>query len=239
MKWVEKFREVDREKIVEIAKKTLKKPEGKIALDYLKDKRLFSDKVIDQFNFGYCPKNIDHQLNGRIIIPVYDAYGGLVALSTRHIEEDHNIRFWHESYDKSFFLYALNFSKRNILKCDRVILVEGEFDTASLHSFGFNFTIGICGSAFSLMQIVSIARYCNNVYLLFDGDNAGRKAIDNAMKTYNQYGFNKRVDPAFNFIPVHLPNGLDPEDYVKSEGKDGLINLFKKAKQEYELWINN
>jgi len=230
---------VDREKIVQIAKATLRQPKGKIALDYLKDKRRFSDIIIDKFNFGYCPKDVDHQLNGRIIVPVYDAYGGLVALSTRHIEEDHSIRFWHEKYHKSYFLYALNFAKKNMLKRNKVILVEGEFDTASLHSFGFDFTIGVCGSAFSLVQAVSIARYCSNVYLLFDGDSAGRHAIDNAMKMCDEYGFDKRSSPAFNFIPVYLPDGIDPEDYVKSEGPNGMIELLKKAKKEHELWINN
>ena len=85
MERVEKFSEVQRLKIVQAAKRSLRKPEGLKALNYLKECRGFSDKVIEKFEFGYCPYEINHQLRGRIISPIYDAYANLIAVSTRHL----------------------------------------------------------------------------------------------------------------------------------------------------------
>ena len=92
------FPEHERNQIVELAKKTLRTSEGLKALQYLKDMRGFDDETIDKFNVGYCPERVNHELNNRIITPIYDAYGKLVALSSRHLQNTKN--FFHESFEK-------------------------------------------------------------------------------------------------------------------------------------------
>ena len=229
---------MDRRKIILAAKTSLRNKEGKAALDYLRNKRCFSDEVIEKFDIGYCPPNIDHQLNGRIIVPIYDAFGEVVALSTRHLDENHSVRFWHESFDKSFFIYGLNFAKKNIIKHGKAVLVEGEFDVAALHSVGVTIAVGISGSAFTLTQAVDLARYCSEVYLVFDGDEAGRTAIQRSMEMHSKYHFGSSY-PKFSFIPVYLPSKLDPDDYVKTKGASSFIELLKNAKADNKLWSNN
>ena len=177
----DKFSELEREKILKASVITMQKPEGKIAFDYLIDERRLSKKVIEQFEVGYCPEDINHRLRGRIITPIYDAYKNLIALSTRHLDKSHPKRFWHESFEKRFYLYGLYYAKKFITKYNRVILVEGEFDVMALHSNGFPMTIGMCGSALTLFQIALLSKYCSYFYLLFDGDEAGRKSIKRAM----------------------------------------------------------
>ena len=135
-KWATGFSEMERKKIVEAAKITIRKPEGKKALDYLLNERKFSNEVIDKFDIGYCPPDINHEVRGRIITPIYDPYGELVAISTRHLDRNNKHRFLHESFEKGFYLYGLYYAKKNIQRTNKVIVVEGECDVSSLHSFG-------------------------------------------------------------------------------------------------------
>ena len=105
-KFQKRFAEADRKRIVKLAKSSLRSSEGTKALEYLKDVRGLSDKVIDDFNMGYVPSEIPHQLKGRIITPIYDPYNKLVAISTKSllIKKGDKGHFWHEDYEKRFYL---------------------------------------------------------------------------------------------------------------------------------------
>jgi DNA primase len=235
MERVERFSEVQRLKIVQAAKRSLRKAEGKKALDYLKDERGFSDAVIDKFEFGYCPIDINHQLRGRVISPIYDVYGGLVAISTRHLFKHKGDPgyFWHERFDKGSYLYALGWAKRSILRCKKVIIVEGEFDVASMHDFGFRMTVGVCGSAFTLSQASLLARYCKEVYVMFDNDPSGQNGIKRVLELANKHYF---ASYGIKYIPVRLPVGKDPDKVLRNDGAMGMKEILAKAKEEINFW---
>lgn len=217
------------------AKASLREPEGKKALDYLKDVRKFSDEIIDKFDIGYCPLNINHDVRGRIITPVYDTYGELIALSTRHLNEEMKKgRFLHETYDKGSYLYGLCYAKDSIQKTGKAIIVEGEFDVACLHSYGLDMTVGLGGSAFTLFQIALLAKYCKNYYLMLDPDEAGSSCIERAMKEYRKYNLEAY---GLKFIPVKLPPKTDPDKYVIEYGKKGMIEKLKTAREDSEFVI--
>lgn len=228
--WLQRFSELEREKIVPIAKKSLRSEEGKIALEYLKEKRRFSDEVIDKFNIGYCPANINHQLKGRLITPIYSTYGELAALSTRMMDKNVSNRFWHESFDKRTYLYALNFAKDSITKFNKCILMEGEFDVCAFHSWGLPIAVGVCGSSFTLFQTSMLLKCCSEIYLMFDGDEAGKAATQRALKIYKEYNLKHF---GINFIPVKLPEKTDPDEYLFDIGKRGIIDKLKQSKEEF------
>jgi DNA primase len=221
-----------RRKIALAAKASLRKPRGKKALDYLRDVRKFSDKVIDEFDVGYCPLEVDHELRGRIITPIYDTYGDMVAISTRHLNKDQKGRFWHESFDKGSYLYGLYQAKYAIRRLNKVIIVEGEFDALAFHSYGFNMTVACSGSAFSLFQVSLLSRYCTNFYLMFDGDVAGRKSIERTMAMYDKYCLSAY---GLKFIPVYLPKDIDPDEYLFSEGVVGVKSKLRASKDEFSF----
>ena len=227
-----KFLEIERQKILKAAKITLYKEGGKEAFNYLIEERRLSKKVIEQFEVGYCPQDVNHRLRGRIITPIYDAYNNLVVLSTRHLDKSHSNRFWHESFDKGSYLYGLYYSVKTIVNTNRVILVEGEFDVMALHSNGFKMTVGMCGSALTLFQIALLAKYCSYFYLLFDGDQPGKRAIERAMKLYDEHYLKSY---GIHFIPVYLNKGMDPDDFIKKFGKEKLKEKLKEAKEEYKI----
>ena len=227
-KWISGFPETERQKVVEAAKITLSKPEGKIALDYLVNKRRFSTDIVDKFDMGYCPPDVNHAVRGRIITPIYGTYGELVAISTRHLDRAHYQRFLHESFDKGSYLYGLHYAKESIQRFNKVIIVEGECDVASFHTFGFDMTVGLCGSAFTFFQIALLSRYCTDYYLLFDGDVAGRESIKRSIKDYEKYNLGAY---GLRFIPVYLPEGCDPDEFLINHGKKNMIEKLRVSKK--------
>jgi len=228
-KWTDGFPETERYEIIKAAKTTLSKPEGKIALDYLINERKFSEEVIDRFDMGYCPSDVNHEVRGRIITPIYGTYGELVALSTRHLDKNHYQRFLHESFNKGSYLYGLCYAKNTIQRVNKVIIVEGECDVACFHTFGFNMTIGLCGSAFTLFQISLLSKYCTDFYLLFDGDVAGRDSMERTMKDYDKYNLDVY---GLRFIPVDLPKDCDPDEYLIKGGKKNMINKLRTSEED-------
>jgi DNA primase len=230
--WRETFPEMEREQIVLAAKTSLRKKEGAKALQYLKEERGFSDTVIDKFDFGFCPENTQHQLRGRIVTPIYETYGKLIALSTRHLNKDHSSRFWHESFDKGLYLYGMYYAKEHMLQTKKAIVVEGEFDVAYFHSQGFKMTVGTCGSAFTLFQIALLSRYCHEVYLLFDGDKAGRNSTKRSLDISREYDLDVYD---LKFIPIYLPADKDPDEYLREVGFKEMINKMKQAKENCSL----
>ena len=200
----------------------------------MRDERGLSDDVIERFQIGYCPSSVEHELSGRIITPIFDPYGNLVALSTRHLDRKKD--FWHESFDKHFYLYGLHLAKSSIVMSQKAILVEGEFDVAYLHSKGATMTVGCCGSAFSVFQASLLGRYCSEIYLVFDSDvskkpgvlGSGQRAMKRAMEMQAE------ILRDMKFIPVLLPYGKDPDDFVKEHGIQSFSELLKESKENVE-----
>jgi len=216
-------------------KQSLRSEDGQEALSYLKNKRGFNDEAIDRFNLGYMPvwvKNYDgkrHELAGRIISPIYDPYNNLIALSSRDWREKAEVPFWHEEFTKRFYVYGINITKKEILKQNEVIVVEGEFDTIYLYGSGIKNVVGLLGSNFHFPQIVILSRYCNNMYLVMDGDKAGQTAIKKTMELSKENVL-KKYD--INIIPVYLPENTDPDDFVKKEGKNKFFDLLSESKNK-------
>ncbi len=115
MKIKKRFSVVERSIIVENSQKCLGTHEGKPGLDYLLNERGLSEDVIRLFSIGYIPSNVGHQLAGRVILPIYDPSRNLIAVSSRAVEDSYELPvYWHESYEKSFYLYGIQSAKEKI-----------------------------------------------------------------------------------------------------------------------------
>lgn len=235
IKFRTKFPEAERNNILEFSQKFLYEKEGEEALDYLKNKRGFSQSIIEKFCFGYIPFDIRcddggrHELSGRITIPIFNQYGDLVAFSSRDWRKDAYMKFWHEAYNKSFYLYGLNLSKRDILREKKAILVEGEFDVAFLHGCGFTYSVGLMGTCLDLHQISILSRYCKDFYIVLDGDKAGKLAAEKIKSIEKEYELNKYYD--INMIPVRLPDKNDPDDFIKNNGVQKFSELLENSRK--------
>ena len=203
----------------------------------MRDVRGISDDVIDKFQIGYVPhwvKNLHddkHEFAGRIIFPVFDQSGELIALSSRDWRESAGMKFFHETYKKRNHLFGLDVAKESILKYNKAFVVEGEIDVFKLHSHNMCCTVGMIGSVLHLEQIALLSRYCQNIFLVFDGDDAGKAAIEKAMKLSSEKEMPKAYD--IYMIPVYLPDKSDPDDFVSKNGAKKLIELLKQSTKNF------
>jgi DNA primase len=235
--WRNRIPEVERLRIVELSGQCLVSPDGKEALDYLIGKRGLDMPTLEKFRVGYMPpwvRNFDdrkHEFAGRICLPIFNHYDELVALSSRDWRPDASMKFYHEEFDKRFYLYGLNVAKCSIVKYGKVVVVEGEFDVMTLHQYGIDCTVGILGSAPQLHQIAIMGRYCNEIYVVLDSDTAGEVATDKFLKMCSDNHL--QAINGVNVIPVYLPEKCDPDDFIKKSGRKEFINLMKRSKSAY------
>lgn len=111
-------------------------------------------------------------------------------------------------FDKSSILYGLHLAKQAISKSGEVYIVEGQMDTITLHEAGIDNAVGISGTALTLEHIQILKRFTRVVYLCLDSDNAGVKATFASIETLANQDIEVRI--------IHIPNGKDPDEYIKS-----------------------
>jgi len=214
--------------------------DSSIARNYLRNRNI-TKSIAKKFSIGWCPTNAKlsedmEYFRGRIIFPIIDEYENTIAFSGRLTINKKEItgkqlRWFHQNYNKSFFLYGINVSYKDILKNDYVIITEGQTDVIACHKFGFTNTVGLMGSSFTDDSIAKITRFTRNFVLMYDGDEEGREA---ALKT------KKRLLKHRNFKVIDIPliykeNRYDPDEFLNKFGskliKRKMILLAKKNKE--------
>lgn len=238
----------------------LMSPEGKWALDYLTGRGL-SIATIKHFGLGAAPDGWDNlikHLKGlgysipdmlqanvigksqrgtyydrfrkRVMFPIINIRGKVIGFSGRAMpgEDKMGGKYVNTSdtpvYKKSENLFGMNFAKNN---CDeRVILVEGNMDVISLHQAGFENAVAALGTAFTDEQAKLLSRYTKEIVLIMDSDEAGQKAARRAGNVLQSTGINIRV--------VLLPDGKDPDEFIKKNGAQRFNALLEGAVSEIE-----
>ncbi|MCB0724126.1 MAG: DNA primase [Ignavibacteriae bacterium] len=167
------------------------------------------------------------RFRGRLIFPVFNESGKVVAFGGRILYEDEKGAKYINSpeskiYNKSKILYGLNFAKESIRTLDYILLVEGYMDVISLYQAGVHNVVASSGTSLTEDQARLISRYTKNVVLLFDSDFAGVKAARRGIEILLEAGLDLNI--------VSLPEGEDPDSIVNKEGKDGFLKHLNKKK---------
>jgi DNA primase len=165
---------------------------GAVARNFLLEREIDTMTMAD-FRLGYVPLSIDHAFSGRVVMPIFDAYSNLLALSVRpatndkHILEEFGPKYWNESYEKGQHLFGLNLAKHWIIRWRFAIIVEGQMDVIAMHSFGLRNTIGVLGGAFTPAQAMLLKKWTSQIVVMFDGDAAGKKHTERCMEILDYY----------------------------------------------------
>lgn len=161
-------------------------------------------------------------LRHRLVFPIHDQAGRPIAFGGRKLNEDDEPKYLNTPetplFDKGSTLYGLAQGGRAIRKSRRVIVTEGYTDVVACHQHGFTNVVATLGTALTEKHARVLRRMCDEVVLLFDGDEAGQRAADRAFEVFFPEAMDVRV--------VVLPGGADPDDLLKQEGG---AEAFRKA----------
>ena len=172
-------------------------------------------------------------LRGRLVFPIQDARGRTVAFGGRALGAEQEPKYLNSPespiFRKREAFYGFPQALEAIRRADRSVVVEGYFDRIALDRAGIGEAVATCGTALTEEHARNLRRRSRNVVLLFDGDEAGQKAILRSLEVLLPQGLRVRA--------ATLPGGHDPDDYLKAEGPEALRALIDGAPPAIELAI--
>lgn len=223
--------------------------QGKVAKGYLASRGI-SDKLIDTFQIGYAPAMWDtlvqqlvkrefdltlmekgglisakHEGTGyvdkfreRIMFPICDAAGKVIAFGGRSMG-DAQPKYLNSPestlFNKSRTMYNLHLARPNMRKLQQAVLFEGYVDVIKAWEAGINNGVATMGTALTKEHAAVLNRNADQIVVCYDGDNAGQSAAFKSIPIIEETG--SRVTVAM------LPDGKDPDDYVKQYGFDRFV----------------
>ena len=200
-------------------------------IKHLKSKGFTIDQMITANVVGKSQRGTYYdRFRKRYMFPIINIRGNIIGFSGRAIagEEKQGGKYVNTSdtpvYKKSENLFGINFAKT---ACDeRIILVEGNMDVISLHQAGFTNVVAPLGTSFTNEQANLISRYTKEIVLMLDADTAGQKAVKRASELLENTGLNVRV--------VVIPDGKDPDEFIKKSGPERFRALLEGAVSDIE-----
>lgn len=156
---------------------------------------------------------------GRLIFPLFDMSGKVIAFSGRALAKDAVPKYLNSPdtplFTKSEVLYGLDKAKDEIRKKDYAVLVEGQMDLVLSHQAGVRNTVASSGTAFTQRHIERLKKWSPQspqMTLAFDADTAGEKATEKSIILGFSMGMQVKV--------AKLPNGKDPADIIREDPKE-------------------
>lgn len=207
-------------------------------LNHLRSKGFKDDELVkaNLVNVSKKGKGYYDSFSDRVMFPIIDLRGNVIAFGGRVMAADVQPKYLNTSdtpvFSKKNNIYALNFAKKKI-KNDRIILVEGYMDVIAMHRTGFEETVATLGTALTKEQAKIISRYCREVVICYDSDNAGRQATERAIDIFRSVGLNIKI--------LTVPNGKDPDEFMKTYGDEGhsrFSYLLSKCGNDIEYRID-
>ncbi len=231
----------------------LQSESGKKAVSYL-EKRRVSKSIQRKFGLGYSPeehgslfgvlkekgfseaamvksglvlenrsgKGYHDRFYGRLMFPIFDLQGKVIGFGGRimakgepkYLNSPETVLF-----SKKKILYGLNFARAS--KSRELIIVEGYMDMISIYQAGFHNVAATLGTAFNAEHASLLRKFFRDIILIFDSDLAGETAALRAIPILVSSGLNVKV--------AQVPNGKDPDEFIKQYGKDEFGRLLVHA----------
>ncbi len=235
-----------------------KSQEGRaIGYSYFQERGLL-DKTIQEFQLGYAgaDENMADQVRkmgyddallkeaglinrhgkdffrNRVIFPIHNLSGKAIALAGRVLGKSGGPKYLNSPesaiYTKNKVLYGMHLAKSHIRKADRCYLVEGYTDVISLYQNGFKNVVASSGTSLTTNQVSLIKRFCSNVTILYDGDQAG---INAALR-----GVEMMLQADLNVYIILFPEGKDPDSYVNELGHDRFAKFIAENEKDFILF---
>ena len=237
------------------------------AYEYLKSRQI-DDEIIKKYKLGFALNEYDciqkklsyikteilkdagliierernssliDRFRNRIMIPVFNEMGEVVAFGARAIEEKQSPKYLNSPdtivYNKSKILYGLYHAREAIKEEDGVVIMEGYFDVISAQMAGIKNCVASCGTSLTLDHVKLMSKYTpsKRIYMAFDLDKAGKMATNrnaNIIKeSFRVLGEIKQYDESYTTLNnnkyvcelrvINLPDGKDPDEFIRQYG---------------------
>ncbi len=251
-------------------RESLHSPRAAIAREYLV-RRGIGDRALDAFRVGYAPNEwreltaamkargfteeellavglIKENEQGRrwdllrhrVVIPILDTRGRVIAFGGR-VLDDSEPKYVNspetELFSKRSVLFGFDVARQSASSRGAFVVVEGYMDVISAHQRGIDTAVAALGTAFTHEHAQQMGRYVKRAILVFDADDGGVRATDRGVPILLAEGIDVTV--------VRLPNGQDPDDflkdrdragfesYVDSHGEDLIDYLIRRARERH------
>jgi len=171
------------------------------------------------------------RFRNRVVFPILNEAGKVVAFGARSLDgSEPKYLNSPESpcYSKSRVLYGLSWARDAIVRERRAVLMEGYLDVARAVEAGIGEAVATCGTALTGQHARLVKRFAETVVLNFDQDEAGQKAARKSLEVLLEEGVRVRI--------VELPEGHDPDSYLKAEGAEAYRRRLDEAPEAVE-WL--
>ena len=228
---------------------------GKQTLKYLAERDI-TPETIERFQLGYSPagwrslldagggKGFSSELmakagllsssersegfydrfRNRLMFPIRDAQERVIGFGARSLDgkEPKYLNSPETTlFAKGRVLYGLDKAAKTIREKRRVVVVEGYMDVMMAHQCGIAWSVGVLGTALTRDHVRLLKRYADEVVLVFDADNAGQSSASRSLDAFAVEELPARV--------VTLPDQLDPDDFLRRNGKEAFIERASEA----------
>lgn len=163
------------------------------------------------------------RFRNRVMFPVFDYKGRVIGFGGR-VMDDSKPKYLNSPetavFKKGTNLYGLNFAVKNLTE-RLLIIVEGYMDCISLHQYGITNVVASLGTALTQNQAKLLKRYADRIIISYDADAAGQTATVRGLEILRNAGFDVRV--------LKVPQGKDPDEYIRTNGRDAFLKLIENA----------
>jgi len=250
------------EKLCEYYQKGLKATA--LAREYC-EKRGISGDIVEEFRLGYSPRSrgglkaaLDHtgipadiflstgivrvkenrfydMFAGRVVVPIIDVNKRVIGFGGRTLDKDGIPKYVNSPesavFSKRNSLFGIDRTKKHITGQDEVFIVEGYFDLIALYGAGLKNVVSTLGTSVTEGQIRKLRNYTENITLMLDGDPAGIKSALRLIELFAEMDINGMM--------VVLPEGHDPDSFVREKGAAALSEIVKSKKPILDFYFDH
>ncbi|MBQ9853803.1 MAG: DNA primase [Bacilli bacterium] len=229
---------------------------GKNATEYLLDRKIDKDSI-KKFRIGLSASKVsltdyllskNYSLNmltklgissengtdlfvNRIMFPLYDLQGNVVAFSGRIYNTKDSSKYINtketDLFKKGNLLYNYHLARDVLKKNESIIVMEGFMDVIRASTIGINNCVATMGTAFTKQHAMILKKASNNIILMFDGDSAGEEATYSAIQVLKEVDISPKI--------VRLPEDLDPDEYILKYGGDSFKNVLNNFESSIDF----
>lgn len=185
-------------------------------------KRKFSIEIIEKAGLIIRSErdgNYFDRFRNRIIFPIFDRNGNPIAFSGRALGDDEP-KYLNSPetaiFNKSTILYNFHLARSQIKKLQQAVLFEGFADVIAADRAGVENGLATMGTSLTEEHVMVLRRNVQSITICYDSDNAGIEAAFRAANMLSDAGCQVRV--------ALMPNGMDPDEYIKQFGNERFSN---------------